>query len=111
MVPQWTMADRLRKARELTGMDQTEFAAAMGVNRNTIGTAEGGTKTPRRLTVRMWAMITGVDQSWLETGRPTTPGGGLDELRARRDSNPQPSDPKEKGSPVRGLLLSNRDAA
>lgn len=91
-VPEWTLADRLRKARESTGLDQSEFAERVGISRTSVGNAERGDKTPRRITVRMWAIATGVDLHWLETGQaPAEPGPDGGE-RAQRDSNPQPSD-------------------
>ena len=36
VVPMWTQADRLRKAREHAGLEQGEFALAIGVSRNTV---------------------------------------------------------------------------
>ncbi|WP_130866646.1 helix-turn-helix domain-containing protein [Acidipropionibacterium timonense] len=93
-VPVWTQADRLRKAREFAGLDQTELADAMGVSRASISASERGLSQPRRLTVRAWAMACGVPASWLETGQAPHPEDeGPGGLRARRDSNPQPSDP------------------
>lgn len=72
------MGDRLRKARELTGLDQADFAAEIGVSRNTVGNAETDAVKVREITVRAWAMRTGVPVAWLQTGRPpeTAPDGG-----------------------------------
>lgn len=39
-VPEWTMGDRLRKARSGTGMTVREFAAALGVSHGTVTNAE-----------------------------------------------------------------------
>lgn len=80
-VPQFTVGDRLRKAREVSGMDQGELAEAMGVSRKTIGNNESGGVTPRKIVIRAWALATGVDAEWLETGEdpadPHGPGGGV----------------------------------
>ena len=80
-VPVWTLPDRLRKAREETGMDQREFAEHTGISKNTISNYETG-KTSRisRPMLAAWAMGSGVPLEWLETGHaPSGPGPeGLD---------------------------------
>ena len=35
-IPAFSLSDRLRKAREFSGLDQTQLAQAMGVSRGTI---------------------------------------------------------------------------
>ena len=100
-----SIADRLRIARERrTGLDQAAFADLIAVSRGTVSNYErgklpGGTR--QRLVLNAWATACGVTREWLETGetpaRPT-PDGGLPTmihtLRARQESNSQPSDPK-----------------
>lgn len=81
VVPEWTLQDRLRKARELTGLGQKDFAERLGVSRNTVGSAESGAVAVRRITMNAWAMATGVSLEWLETGvagssGPTPPDDG-----------------------------------
>lgn len=94
VIPRFTMGDRLRKARELTGLDQAAFAREIGVSRNTVGNAETDSVRVRRITLRAWAMRTGVPVEWLETGEtPPSPSGGDGASRyAPWDSNPEPSD-------------------
>lgn len=93
IVPEFTTADRLRKARETLGLDQEAFANALGVSRNTVGNYELGKTTSRRkIVMRAWAMATGVPLSWLETGlagddngpgsRPSVPEGRVLKLAA-----------------------------
>lgn len=72
-VPEWTMGDRLRKAREDAGLSQAQLAAAIGISRNTVSNAELGDRTPLTITLRAWADVTGVPLQWLQTG---TIGGG-----------------------------------
>ncbi|MGD7734145.1 helix-turn-helix domain-containing protein, partial [Propionibacteriaceae bacterium G57] len=72
MVPVWTLADRMRKAREVTGLDQQAFSEELGVSRSTVSNAERGKVQPSRLLVAAWAMRSGVPLVWLETGS----GGG-----------------------------------
>lgn len=70
LIPEWTLADRLRKARETAGLDQQQLANAIGVARQTISNYEKGhTATrPMALVIRQWALATGVDEQWLRTG-------------------------------------------
>lgn len=54
----------------------------MGVSRNTVYNNERGKVVPRRIVLKAWAMATGVDLTWIETGsttenpRPDGPDGG-----------------------------------
>ena len=64
IIPVFSVGDRFRKARELTGMSRGEFAARLGVHRETVTRYEevGSTKPQA---VAAWAEITGVDPDWL----------------------------------------------
>ena len=96
-IPQWTLGDRLRKARATTGLNTRDFAERIGVSQPTVTSAENDRSKVRRITINDWSLATGVPMRWLETEKtPTGPGpdGGLDVERAWRDSNSQPSDPK-----------------
>ena len=75
MVPTFTMSDRLRKARECAGLGQQELADAMGVDRKTVGNYEGEKVEPRKIVLNAWALATGVDRQWLETGEVPDTGG------------------------------------
>ena len=77
IIPVWTLSDRLRKARETTGLDQAAFAERTGLSRNTVSNYENGHTTPRRSNVMMWAMATGVPAGWLLNGE--TPPSDEDE--------------------------------
>lgn len=73
----WTIADRLRKAREVSGHDQRELAELMGVSRATISNNETGKVAPREIVLRAWALATGVPVAWIKTGvMPSTGGPG-----------------------------------
>lgn len=67
-IPAFTLADRLRKAREETGAEQGEFAEQIGVSRGTVINYEKGHVHPREIVLRAWALRTGVPVSWLRTG-------------------------------------------
>ena len=79
IIPQWSLADRMRKAREVTGLDQTEFGERIGASRATVSNAERGNTTPSRLVIRAWALGSGVPLVWLETGNAPTDDGGSDQ--------------------------------
>lgn len=59
LIPEWTLGDRLRKARVMTGMTVAEFAERIGVSDRTINNAEGDRRTVRRITLNAWALATG----------------------------------------------------
>lgn len=94
-IPEWTLGDRLRKAREAAGLEMQELAQLIGVARNTVSNAERGKVTPRQIVLNQWSLATGVPVQWLQHGETPSggPGGGNFKMRARRDSNSQPLDP------------------
>ena len=68
VVLNWTLGDRLRKAREHAGLHQQQMAAAFGVTSGTISNWERGRGYPRGDQfdiVRKWSVLTGVSESWL----------------------------------------------
>lgn len=80
VIPEFTVSDRLRKAREFVALEQQEFADLIGVSRGTVSNYERGTTTRYRMIVlRAWAMATGVPVSWLQFGTTTSPDGGQSE--------------------------------
>ena len=75
--PQFGLTDRLRKAREMTGMEKQEFAEAIGVHRDSISRYESGKNSPRKPILAAWSLATGVDIEWLKTGKaPSDDGAG-----------------------------------
>lgn len=74
-VPEWTVGDRLRKARELLDLEQGPFAALIGVSRGTVSNYERGlTSRYKPIVMNAWAAQTGVPVEWLERGEPATAG-------------------------------------
>lgn len=76
-VPEWDLADRMRKALRESEFGAGDMAEYLGVNRTTVSLWLGGKIVPRTSTLRLWAMRTGVPYEW---------------LCAARDSNPEPAD-------------------
>lgn len=81
-IPQITQGDRMRKARELTGMSQHEFADELGVSAKTVWSAEAGEHGVRQITLNAWALATGVPIEWMKTGIVPTWDDGDDGLGA-----------------------------
>lgn len=86
-----TLPNRLRAARELTGLDQGEFAERAGLSRTGVNAAEGGKSAPRRSTLKLWALTTGVPLSWIETGEAPSPGGDGASIGARPEGFEPPT--------------------
>jgi len=95
LIPEFTIADRLKLARELSGLDQDELAEMTDTSRSTIRNYENRKHTGKRksIALKRWALATGVDLQWLETGqgsRTTPPDGrpadkdALTQLAARK---------------------------
>lgn len=85
-VPEWTPADRLRKARELAGLKQQDLAELTGISRASIVNYEAGKTSPRRPAMAAIAMATGVPLWWLANEpEPHHSGddGGGDQLDRR----------------------------
>lgn len=80
VIPILSDAQRLAVAREYVGLTQAELAERLGVTTATVQRAESGKTKPRRTTFMSWAMATGIDLHWLETGEtpadPDGPDGG-----------------------------------
>ena len=82
-IPEWTLGDRLRKARDMMGLDRSEFAA-LGepgdFSYKQIANYETGLTTPKAYVVRVLAEMAGVDYTWLLTGKAPSdsgPEGGI----------------------------------
>lgn len=98
VIPQFSLGDRMRKSREVTGLDQTDFAEELGISRASVSNHERGVSHPRKIVLKAWALRCGVPLLWLETGeevkanRPSPDGESLPVECTPRDSNPKPID-------------------
>lgn len=84
VVPQWTVADKIRKAREHAGLSQQQLADRLSVTRTSIVNWERGHTRPLRVLLGLLAAETGVDPDWLASddaqvinlrGLPDIPAG------------------------------------
>jgi transcriptional regulator with XRE-family HTH domain len=64
-VPQWTIGDRMRKARENAGLKQADLAAEIGIGRTSAVNYESGHSVPSRPVLLAWALRTRVPLEWL----------------------------------------------
>lgn len=64
-VPEWTLADRLRKALEHANVSGPEMAEYLEVHRNTVSNWIYGHARPPASAVKLWAMRCGVPYEWL----------------------------------------------
>lgn len=77
-IPEFDLADRMRKALRISGLSQEEMADYLGVSRNTVSNWINGHwgKPPRDAYLRLWALRTGVPYEWLKKGKNATAGNG-----------------------------------
>ena len=76
-IPEWTLGDRLRKAREHAGLTQAELAHMIGIARSSVVSYESDRTTPSRPVVLSWSMATGVPTEWVLGWDPVLTGRGL----------------------------------
>ena len=92
-IPTWTFADRIRKARKETGLDQREFAAKIGVKESTYATYETGRNEPRYKDVfdlaKRVESVAKVPAVWL-IGRPSDYNAMVSDIRIQRATRTRP---------------------
>jgi DNA-binding transcriptional regulator YiaG len=72
---EFDLADRMRRALRVSGVSVEEIADYLGVARGTVSTWINGRIVPRKSTMRLFALKTGVPLEWLETGAQGEPTG------------------------------------
>jgi transcriptional regulator with XRE-family HTH domain len=78
-VPAFGLPERLRKARAEMNMTVVEFSKLTGLSARQIGYAETGKATNPEVYITVVAFKTGVDYTWLKTGKPGNGGFRLQE--------------------------------
>lgn len=79
-VPQWDVADRMRKALREADISVQQMAVYLDVSRNTVSTWINGRIKPSIQTQRLWAMRCGVSYNWLHHGTDKPCFGGGESL-------------------------------
>ena len=67
-VPEWTITDRLHKARKVAGLTIDQLAHRLEVSEKTVRRMESGEVALKRTALMGWAVACGVDVTWLLTG-------------------------------------------
>ena len=91
-LPDWDVADRMRKSLRHAGLGVQEMADYLDVDRSTVSTWINGRIEPSTKTVRAWAMRTGIAYEWFCHGnfRPcilAPQPGNVTSLQVRRRVN------------------------
>lgn len=75
VIPQWSLGDRLRKARRTMGLSQAEFAKRLGENVKTYAAWELDTSAPRNVVAvaKRVEIATGVSAAWVLGVEPPEP--------------------------------------
>jgi transcriptional regulator with XRE-family HTH domain len=91
----WTVGDRLRKARELAGLNHADMAEALGVSGASISRFERDSQLPRRGYLVAWSERTGMPLEWLQYGdTPPLPEVVAGSEKSSRSAKPRPKGPK-----------------
>jgi transcriptional regulator with XRE-family HTH domain len=65
VVPEWTIGDCMRKAREHAGLSQAELAHEISIGRTSVVRYETGLSTPSRPALLAWSFRTQVPYEWM----------------------------------------------
>lgn len=82
-IPTWTFGDKLRKARDIAGLDQKTFAAQIGITSSSLAAYETGRTSPRfdkaPSIAKSVQMLVGIPYQWFlvddDSPRGTSPMG------------------------------------
>lgn len=74
-VPQFDLADRMRKALREANIDVQDMAAYLGVSRTSVSSWINGRIRPSTQTQRLWALRCGVPYEWLSRGSTSQDSG------------------------------------
>jgi transcriptional regulator with XRE-family HTH domain len=76
-IPDWDLADRMRKALRHADLGVGEMADYLGVSRTSVSNWINGRVDPSLQTLRLWALRTGTDLEWLLGRVPAVTGRGV----------------------------------
>jgi transcriptional regulator with XRE-family HTH domain len=65
-IPEWTVGDRMAKARIAAGISVAVMCEYLGIHRNSLRAYEKSRTRPPRAVLRLWALRTEVPLEWLE---------------------------------------------
>lgn len=90
--PDWSLGDRLRRARRTEGLDQATFAAMLGTGQKTYASWESDNSRPRDLiaTAKRFEIATGFPAAWLLGMDSPSPGPGASYCGNDDDNSERP---------------------
>lgn len=65
IIPQWTIGDRILRARKHAELEQVELAQELGISRSLVSMWERDLGEPRVGQIKKLAEVTGVSEQWL----------------------------------------------
>ncbi|EOM74367.1 XRE family transcriptional regulator [Rhodococcus rhodnii] len=68
IIPEWDVADRMRKAMRVAGLPTGVMADRLGVSRESVGRWINGRVNPSLDTLNRWSEVTGVSYAWIRFG-------------------------------------------
>ncbi|MDF1705054.1 MAG: helix-turn-helix transcriptional regulator [Aeromicrobium sp.] len=68
VIPTWTLAEKLQKARKTAGISRADMAQRLGKAERTVISWECSEREPHITLVERWAHLTSVDFDWLSEG-------------------------------------------
>ena len=74
-IPELTLGWRLKMALSSGGVSRKSMAEQLGYEETQLSRWTSGKAVPRKGVISQWALITGVDRRWLETGEGSSPIG------------------------------------
>lgn len=86
-VPEFDLADRMRKSARVARLNNKQIAAALDVTPETVSAWINGRHEPSSLVLTVWAQMTDVDLEWLRNGvggSTSGPDGGFVTKQYRR---------------------------
>lgn len=88
-VPEWTLGDRMRKARMDARLTAQRISDLIGISRKSVTNYENGDTHPLPVILQAWADVTGVYVEWLKGGEaPVNPTQAGDKPRESMASAP-----------------------
>jgi transcriptional regulator with XRE-family HTH domain len=65
-IPEWTIGDRMGKARRAAGIRTADMCEYLGIHRNSLNAYEHDRSRPPKSVVRLWAQRCDVPLDWLD---------------------------------------------
>jgi transcriptional regulator with XRE-family HTH domain len=96
-VPTWTFGDKIRKARDISGLGQREFAEQIGITASSLAAYETGRSNPRfgdaPTLAKKIQVLVGIPYEWFLVDDSPAPDGDNSGPRRARTDDPRIKSP------------------